>query len=137
MDVLFSVLGQALLFGAGIVAGCILTLIYLLVRTGYFHEKLMFGLPWLKWFTLEEALATGCPLFYCQVLLPAFYIKGYLEIREKDGLSDEEKQRVEGVLDTELLGLYEFRFTKRRNRKPRKKEEPNLAWRPSLPGLPA
>lgn len=132
------VLINALLFGLGLATGVMIVIAYLIVRTTHFADRLMFDLPWLKWFTLEEACATGCPLFYCQVLLPAFYIKGYLEIRERNCLSDAEKLRItEGVLDTDALELYEFRLTKRKNRKRRTvHDEPNLAWRPTS-GLPA
>lgn len=134
---MFDVLLPALAVGSCFAGGVILVFAYMLMRVIHFGDKLMINLPWLRWLTLEEIMAIGCPKFYCQILLPAFYELGHMEVRERSDLSQDDKNRVKFVgFYTGTIELHEFKLTKRKHRKPRKQkdEEIKLAWRPALQG---
>lgn len=95
--------------------------------------KIQFGLPWLRWLTLDEAVALGLSRFWCRVILPSLHEAGALEFRlRSDVLIPEPLQEV-----PERLGFvvepefYEFKLTKRGGRRRRWSSQDLFA---ALPG---
>lgn len=107
--VLFS-LGALILiiFGVFILAG------------RYQVEKFMFGLPWLKWLKIEDLPQFGLSKSWGHILLPLFNEKGYLETRliDEDDMDEYEHELVDKFgFSIATADLYEFKLTKRKNRK--------------------
>ena len=111
-------------------------------RIAQYGLKLQMELPWLTWLTLDNLVEKGYSRLYCQMLLPVFHERGYLEIRPRDlGAEFQESiKEVEKVLGTKFdieeealkfdpitetrflystVHLFEFRLTKRGGRKKR------------------
>ena len=85
----------------------------------YQHNKIMFGLPWLVWLTLDQVVEMGYSRFWCTFLLPMYYKKGYLEIRLAlpTDASEFRKQWIERVgFEIDTVEFYEFKLTKRGGR---------------------
>lgn len=78
----------------------------------HYTDKLMYGVPWLRWLTFQEIVEMGHPRFWATVLLPLLYRKGYVEIRISDKLSRLEREHAEqyGLL-IRTVDLYEYKFT--------------------------
>ena len=96
-------------------------------------HKLLFGLPPLKWMTLEEAIALGFSKTSCEVILPTFHKAGLLEVRRKENLSETDLERIRVFgFEADTVQHHEFRtnFTKRVRRKMKKVFKPFLkpAW---------
>ena len=142
-----------------IAIGVILCLIGLLfialavfvVNVIYKAEKLMFGLPWLKWLTLDDVVAMGYSRFWCKMILPAFHKNGCLEVRIQEIDIENMPERIQEAfrdnppeiqkLLTEMeipfeyqtVALHDFRLTKRGGRRKKIKLSPKdlfATWQP-------
>lgn len=88
----------------------------------YNANKLLFGVPWLTWLTLDEIVEMSHSRFWTKTLLPLFYRMNYLEIRISDNLSEFDRVWAEQYgFQTSTVAFYEFKFTekwKRGKKKP-------------------
>ena len=93
--------------------------IYLFVESiQWYANKMMFGLPWLKWLTMEDVVDLGYSRFYARGILPMFYKAGNLEVRVKDNLEDWQLRYTETLgFCSMTIGWYKFKITKRGGRK--------------------
>jgi hypothetical protein len=96
-------------------------------------NKLMFGVPWLKWLTLDEIVAMGHSRSWCEILLPLLYLRGYIEIRISDKFPKGVGEQIEQWgLHPDTVGFYEFKFTKRWGRRRNKLAKLLLpVWQPT------
>ncbi|MDP1689603.1 MAG: hypothetical protein Q8L52_00115 [bacterium] len=84
--------------------------------TGFVHnmDKLQFGVPWLKWLTLDEIVEMGHSRFWARLLLPKLHRKNQLEVRILDELSEKERAFAERYgFDFFTAEYYTFRLTTR------------------------
>src|SRR4051812_21263838 len=73
----------------------IATLIVLRIFGPIQAEKLMTGLPWMEWLTLDDVVALGHSKFWAKLLLPHFHRHGCLEIRQLENVTEEEAGLIE------------------------------------------
>src|SRR3989344_8036096 len=112
--------------------------IILIITMIYQLEKFMFGLPWLKWLTLNDLQQLGFSKTWARLILPAFHERGYLEVRlaDEDNMDDLDHEMVDRFgFSVATVPLYEFKLTKRKGRR-RKWSMSDLSgltktWRPS------
>ena len=98
--------------------------------------KIMFGLPWLTWLTIDRCIELGFSSYWCQVLVLTLYKKNQnIEIRPIVSIASELQAEWEKTLEfgPKTIRYYEFRLI---GRKPRKFGGYNLslgnALRPSF-----
>jgi hypothetical protein len=134
-----SALGYALVFLA-IVAVALLALLFFVVAmfvviATYHLRRLFFGLPWLRWISLNEVVEKGYSKFWCKCLLPILHQKGLLELRPDINLPESERKSIEGKEFTfHTVHLFNFKLTKRGGgRRPKKWKAVFPAWWHPLP----
>ena len=103
-----------------IVVSAIVGIVVIIAIANYHAVRLMYGLPWLKWLSLEDVEKLGFSRFWSKVLLPVFFRKGYIEIRTAfpDEFSIDRKAAIEKegfVADN--VEYYNFKITKHGGRK--------------------
>ncbi len=77
-------------------------------------DKLQFGVPWLKWLTLDEIVEMGHSRFWARLLLPMLHRKNQLEVRVLNKLPVRTRAFAEKYgFDALTAEYYEFRFTMR------------------------
>lgn len=85
----------------------------LIVGTIHNANKLMFGVPWLKWLTLEEIVEMGHSRLWARLLLPIFYEKKCIEIRISEQSSKRERLEAESRgFQPATVEFYEYKFTR-------------------------
>lgn len=110
-------------------------------------DKLIYGLPWLKWLTLSDAVAMGHSEFWCKMLLPVLHRNGCLEVRPHkididklpEGIREAAiKCDLGALLETfdlefeyKTVALHEFRLTKRGRRRFKLKPDLKDIFRPT------
>jgi len=102
----------------GIVALIVSAVVTFIAYGFYSAFKLMFGVEWLRWLTLDEIVAMGHSRFWCEILLPIFYRKGNiltggtLLIRLKHNLPDPLRELVAEIgFERDTVQYHEFKFT--------------------------
>ncbi|MBU6388521.1 hypothetical protein KGQ72_01425 [Patescibacteria group bacterium] len=84
-------------------------------------DKLMFGLPLLKWVSLRDAIEMGHSEYWCKKLLPVFYKNGYLQIRPHSKLPESrQKMIVKLEFNSATVELFDFRLMKQGGRRKRR-----------------
>jgi hypothetical protein len=87
-------------------------------------DKLQFGVPWLRWLTLDEVVEMGHSRFWARLLLPMLHRMNQLEVRVLDGLQEEERSLAERYgFGIRTVKYHQFRFTIRS----RGKKDPDKA----------
>ena len=97
-----------------------LLLAMLIIALRHQVEKFMFGMPWLKWLTLEDLREFRLSRRWARFILPVFHENGYLEVRliDKDAMETWDHDIVDQFGFTVMtVHLYEFKLTKRKGRK--------------------
>jgi hypothetical protein len=85
----------------------------LVIGMQHHADKLLFGLPWLRWITLDEAVQMGHSRFWCRFVLPMFYERGYLEIRFSETATELERETAEETgYNPVTVAYYDFKLTK-------------------------
>lgn len=102
----------------GLVALIVSGLLTFLALGLYSAFKLVFGVPWLTWLTLDEVVEMGHSRFWCKLVLPAIYRGGNvfigctLHIRLPHNLPEETRTIVEVLgFRRETVQFYEFKLT--------------------------
>lgn len=115
LDILIYIIGVICL-----VAFIVATIATFIAYGVYSAFKLVFGVPWLRWLTLNEIVAMGHSRYWCEILLPIFYRKGNvfmgctLHIRLPHDASDAVRAFTEMMgFRRETVQYYEFKFTSR------------------------
>ena len=94
---------------AAILAGIVLTVAFMLLFGLWYAGEMEFGLPWLKWLTLNEAAeASGYSKFVCRLAIPMMSVK--YEAEPLPEASDETKS------DFQRYGLAPWNISKCRFR---------------------
>jgi hypothetical protein len=117
----------------------IVILLFIMVLGGFvvgaIHNayKLLFGVPWLQWLTLDEIVEMGHSRFWAKQFLPVFYRMSYVEIRISDLLSELDRALIgECGFHSYTVMFYEFKFTEkwRRSKKKPKSRAPKFELTP-------
>jgi hypothetical protein len=98
----------------------ILAYVLLLRHLSSYAIKMLVGLPWLKWMTLNEVIAKGFPPLRSKMILDLLHDDGYLEVRPKADLSEAALKTIEK--DGFILWTVEFHEFRIIRHPPRRKK---------------
>ncbi len=102
----------------GLVCFMFIAIIILVIMVRHTLDKLMFGLKWMTWYTLEEIVIEGYSKFWSMLVLPILHQKKYLEIQTRDDLSEEQRETCADEGFTFMtVKLHQFRLSRRKGPK--------------------
>lgn len=117
----------------GLVAAAMLAIVILAITLAAHAQKLMFGLPWMRWLTMDDVASMGYSRFYSACVLSVYHDKGDVEARVLANLLAEDQALVDTFgFSITTAKFHEFRLIRRprRGRREPKLLVPRLLWGP-------
>lgn len=104
----------------------------------YYAEQLRFGLPWMRWFTIEDVTKMGYWRFLSEHALCHLYKEGELEVQPRDDVDEDIQTWVETKeFRLNTISFYQFRISYNRRRRKQQKRTAfqiprglSWGWRP-------